>query len=64
MYDIMHMFVLVCVMLGGWTVRQMLYIYHLFHKRNTFSYDIFTAPNMSAWQALIWSIDTCVYLAS
>ena len=65
MYGVMHMFVLLCVMLSGWAIRQKSYIYCLsFYEINSFSYNIFTAPNMSAGQALMWSIDMWVYLAS
>ena len=35
-----------------------------FSRNKLFLYDIFMAPNMSASQALMWSIDMWVYLAS
>ena len=54
MNDVMHMFILVHVMSGGQAVGQKSHIYHLyFHNTNTFLYNIFTAPNMSASQALM-----------
>ena len=63
----MPMFVLVCVMLGGQAVRQKSYIYCLsFHKTKFFFvwHLHSTWHDMSAGQALLWSIDTWVYLAS
>ena len=62
MYDIMHMFAIVHVMSGGQAKE---YVYQLsFNKTKSFSYDIFTVPDMSVGQALMWSIDMRVYLAS
>ena len=56
MYDIMHMFVSVHVMPGS--QAKVVHLPPFFKKKtNTFSYDIFTAPNMSARQALMWFID-------
>ena len=50
---------LICMMLcvlclGGWAKDICLLP---FQKKKTFLYDIFTVPDMSAGEALMWSFD-------